>query len=285
MSNIKVYLNYFKLRVICELQYRVSALAGMATQIFFGFVFIMVYIAFYDGNASINVPLLPIISFIAGSSVDVTLEQMVTYLWLFQAFFALVIVRQNDNELLDMIRSGNIAYELCKPLNLYCLWFCKILSRKVIGTLLRFWPVMIVAFLLPEPFKLSLPVSFTAFILFIISLILGMIISVIIIFFIHILTFYTLKDKGASSLVIAVSELFAGGYVPIMLMPSGIQIIAYLLPFRYIGDLPFRIYNGTIGIGTSLINMGVQIFWIVILIFISYKLTNRALKRVVVQGG
>ena len=184
-----------------------------------------------------------------------------------------------------MIRSGNIAYELCKPLNLYCLWFCKILSRKVIGTLLRFWPVMIVAFLLPEPFKLSLPVSFTAFILFIISLILGMIISVIIIFFIHILTFYTLKDKGASSLVIAVSELFAGGYVPIMLMPSGIQIIAYLLPFRYIGDLPFRIYNGTIGIGTSLINMGVQIFWIVILIFISYKLTNRALKRVVVQGG
>ena len=42
MSNIKVYLNYFKLRVICELQYRVSALAGMATQIFFGFVFIMV---------------------------------------------------------------------------------------------------------------------------------------------------------------------------------------------------------------------------------------------------
>lgn len=285
MSNIKVYLNYFKLRVICELQYRVSALAGMATQIFFVFVFIMVYIAFYDGNASINVPLLPIISFIAGSSVDVTLEQMVTYLWLFQAFFALVIVRQNDNELLDMIRSGNIAYELCKPLNLYCLWFCKILSRKVIGTLLRFWPVMIVAFLLPEPFKLSLPVSFTAFILFIISLILGMIISVIIIFFIHILTFYTLKDKGASSLVIAVSELFAGGYVPIMLMPSGIQIIAYLLPFRYIGDLPFRIYNGTIGIGTSLINMGVQIFWIVILIFISYKLTNRALKRVVVQGG
>lgn len=285
MSNIKVYLNYFKLRVICELQYRVSALAGMATQIFFGFVFIMVYIAFYDGNASINVPLLPIISFIAGSSVDVTLEQMVTYLWLFQAFFALVIVRQNDNELLDMIRSGNIAYELCKPLNLYCLWFCKILSRKVISTLLRFWPVMIVAFLLPEPFKLSLPVSFTAFILFIISLILGMIISVIIIFFIHILTFYTLKDKGASSLVIAVSELFAGGYVPIMLMPSGIQIIAYLLPFRYIGDLPFRIYNGTIGIGTSLINMGVQIFWIVILIFISYKLTNRALKRVVVQGG
>lgn len=285
MSNIKVYLNYFKLRVICELQYRVSALAGMATQIFFGFVFIMVYIAFYDGNASINVPLLPIISFIAGSSVDVTLEQMVTYLWLFQAFFALVIVRQNDNELLDMIRSGNIAYELCKPLNLYCLWFCKILSRKIIGTLLRFWPVMIVAFLLPEPFKLSLPVSFTAFILFIISLILGMIISVIIIFFIHILTFYTLKDKGASSLVIAVSELFAGGYVPIMLMPSGIQIIAYLLPFRYIGDLPFRIYNGTIGIGTSLINMGVQIFWIVILIFISYKLTNRALKRVVVQGG
>lgn len=285
MSNIKVYLNYFKLRVICELQYRVSALAGMSTQFFFGFVFIMVYIAFYDGTSSITIPEIPIISFIAGSSVDVTLSQTITYLWLFQAFYFMLLVRQTDNELLDMIKTGNIAYELCKPLNLYYLWFCKILSKKVIGTLLRFWPVITIAFLLPEPFKLSPPCSVEAFILFIVSLILALFIAVIIILFIHILTFYTLKDKGAISLVTSIAELFTGGVIPIMFMPKSIQIIAYLLPFRYIGDLPFRIYNGSINISTSLTNIGLQIVWIIILGIISYKLMNKALKRVVVQGG
>ena len=46
------YLSYFKLRFITGLQYRTSALAGIITQIFFGFVFIMVYLAFYESNSS-----------------------------------------------------------------------------------------------------------------------------------------------------------------------------------------------------------------------------------------
>ena len=44
------YLNYFKLRFITNLQYRASALAGLSTQFFFGFVYIMVYIAFYQSG-------------------------------------------------------------------------------------------------------------------------------------------------------------------------------------------------------------------------------------------
>lgn len=285
MKRLKPYFSYMKLRIICELQYRSAALAGMSTQFFFGFIYIMLYLAFYNGAGTVEVSEIPIISILAGPSTTISIGQMVTYLWLFQAFYYMVIIRQMDNELLDMIKNGNIAYEMCKPMNIYLTWFMKILSKKTIGTLLRFWPIVIVAFFLPEPFRLELPSSYIHFILFIVSLIFALIIACILILFIHIITFYTLKDKGATSLVVTIGEIFTGGIVPIVFMPKVLQVIAYLLPFRYVGDLPFRIYNGTLDISTSLINIGMQVIWIVLLGFISYKLMNRALKRVVVQGG
>lgn len=285
MKKLKPYFSYMKLRMICELQYRSAALAGMSTQFFFGFIYIMLYLAFYNGASSVEVSEIPIISILAGPATTININQMVTYLWLFQAFYYMVIIRQMDNELLDMIKNGNIAYEMCKPLNIYFTWFMKIFSKKVIGTLLRFWPIILVAFFLPEPFRLGLPDNPINFILFVISLILALIIACILILFIHIITFYTLKDKGATSLVVTIGEIFTGGVVPIVFMPKALQVIAYLLPFRYVGDLPFRIYNGTLDFSTSLINIGMQVVWIVLLGIISYKLMNKALKRVIVQGG
>lgn len=285
MKKLKPYFSYMRLRMICELQYRSAALAGMSTQFFFGFIYIMLYLAFYNGAGSVEVSEIPIISILTGPTTTISLESMVTYLWLFQAFYYMVIIRQMDNELLDMIKTGNIAYEMCKPMNTYFTWFMKIFSKKVIGTILRFWPIILVAFFLPEPFRLGLPTSLIHFILFILSLILALVIACILILFIHIITFYTLKDKGATSLVVTIGEIFTGGVVPIVFMPKALQVIAYLLPFRYVGDLPFRIYNGTLDISTSLINIGMQVIWIVLLGIISYKLMNRALKRVIVQGG
>ena len=285
MKKLKPYFSYMKLRMICELQYRSAAIAGMSTQFFFGFIYIMLYLAFYQGSTSVEVSSISIISLLTGPSTSISIQDMVTYLWLFQAFYCLIVIRMVDDELLDMIKNGNIAYELCKPLNIYFTWLVKIFSKKVIATLLRFWPIILVTFFLPEPFMLRLPDSPIHFILFIISLVLALFIVCILILFIHIITFYTLKDKGATSLIIVIGEIFTGGVVPIVFMPKVLQIIAYLLPFRYVGDLPFRIYNGTLNISTSLINIGMQIIWIIILGFISYKLMNRALKRIVVQGG
>lgn len=285
MKKLKPYFSYMKLRMICELQYRSAALAGMSTQFFFGFIYIMLYLAFYNGTSSVEVSEIPIISLLTGPATTISLESMVTYLWLFQAFYCMIVIRMNDNEILNMIKNGNIAYEMCKPMNIYLTWFMKIFSKKVIATLLRFWPIILIAFFLPKPFRLGLPESPIHFILFIISIIFALFITCILILFIHIITFYTLKDKGATNLIVTIGEIFTGGVVPIVFMPKTLQIIAYLLPFRYVGDLPFRIYNGTLNISTSLINIGMQIFWIVILGTISYKLMNRALKRVIVQGG
>ena len=49
---MKQYISFFKLKFSIGLQYKAAALAGMATQIFFGLIFIMVYVAFYSSGTN-----------------------------------------------------------------------------------------------------------------------------------------------------------------------------------------------------------------------------------------
>jgi ABC-2 type transport system permease protein len=48
---MKAYLAIIKLRFALQLQYRAAAFAGFCTQLFFGFVRVMVFHAFYLSSA------------------------------------------------------------------------------------------------------------------------------------------------------------------------------------------------------------------------------------------
>ena len=47
---MKQYLDVIKLKFIYSLQYRSQVYAGILTQVFFGLVYIMVYLAFYESG-------------------------------------------------------------------------------------------------------------------------------------------------------------------------------------------------------------------------------------------
>lgn len=264
------YLTYFKLKFITTLQYRAAALAGIATQFFFGFVFIMVYLAFYESNVA---------------SVPMSINELVTYIWLGQAFYSLTYLYQRDKDIINMITSGNVAYELCKPGSLYFRWIFKIYGSKIAEVSLKFLPVILICSLLPSPYNLTGPVSIYALIGFIFTLLLGSILIAIIITILHVLVFYTLDPKGILTCFRVVAEFFAGGIVPIPFLPKFLQAISKYLPFQYISDIPYRIYVGNVGENTILPTLIIQIVWIIIMLFIGLIITKKALKRVVVQGG
>ena len=112
---MKSYLSYFKLKFITGLQYRSAALAGIFTQLFFGFIYISVYIACYESNSG-NLPM--------------PLDELVSFLWLNQAFFSLIYLWYKDKDILNLIKTGNLSYELCRPQDLYFMWFSN--WRKII---------------------------------------------------------------------------------------------------------------------------------------------------------
>ncbi len=266
---MRLYLNYFKLRIMTFLQYRSAAIAGLTTQFFWGLMMIFIYMALYQ-----NAP-----------NVSMNLEQVIAYTWLHQAFYAFLAVRVMDSEIRDSIRSGNVAYEIIRPYNLYYWWYIKCVAKRVASGILRVMPVIVVASLLPKPYGLPLPSSFTNFILFLISLLLGVFVVSGINMLVHTIGFYTYNEAGISSMLNSVMEFLAGELVPVALLPIFIQKGTYYLPFRLVCDLPFRLYSNNIGISEGLLGLGLQIIWIIILFIIGNVIVKSALKKVFVQGG
>ena len=116
----------------------------MSTQVFFGIVYVSIYIAFYESGSS-NLPM--------------NLNELVSYVWLGQCFYAMIYLWYKDRDIIRMIKSGNIAYELCRPQDLYLMWACKIYGERLSNLVLRFLPVMLIAILLPKPYNLDLSIS------------------------------------------------------------------------------------------------------------------------------
>lgn len=262
------YFGIFKMQFKDELQYRAKAFSGILTQFFWGIMYICLYTAFMkDGIVN-----------------GFTLTQMTSYVWLGQAFFAIRFIGIGKNVGSEIV-SGNVCYKFVKPLNIYNLWYAEYAGEKLASTLLRFSPILIIAFLLPSGVGLSLPVSFTAFILFLVSLILGLLIAVALSMFSVNLIFKTLSVKGSTGIVTALCGLLGGTYIPLPLLPMSLQKILNYLPFRFVSDLPFRIYVGDVLTTEALILIGISVVWLIILVLLGKILMNRSLKKTIIQGG
>ena len=186
---MRTYIVLLRMRLVFEMQYRAAALAGVMTQFFWGIITIMIFEAFYRSS-----------SFRPSMSI----EELTTYIWLQQAFLILIALWIRDNSLFEMIRSGNIAYELLRPVETYYFWYFKLLAHRISSALMRCLPILIVALLLPEPYKLVIPSDILTVFLFVITLLLGVIINVAISMFIYISVFVTLSPMG-SLLIFSIS--------------------------------------------------------------------------------
>ena len=99
------------------------------------------------------------------------------------------------------------------------------------------------------------------------------------------LTFKTLSAKGTSSISNTVCGVLGGMYVPLIFMPQGVQNVLNYLPFRFIMDLPARIYIGNIPPLEALKFIGIALVWLIGLIIIGKILITKAGKNAVIQGG
>ena len=101
----------------------------------------------------------------------------------------------------------------------------------------------------------------------------------------HVLTLSTLNEKGVTNIFMAVADILSGGVIPIPFFPAFLQVVANILPFRYVSDLSFRLYSGNIGITDGLQQMLIQIVWFIIIVLIGVIVLKKSLKKVVIQGG
>jgi ABC-type uncharacterized transport system, permease component len=267
---MRPYICALRVRFLNGLQYRGAALGGLVTQFFWGIMSVFIYHAFYSSGSQQQA---------------MNFSQLVTYIWLQQAFLALIMLFDWDFELFDMIISGNISYELCRPCSLYWFWYVKLLSRRLASVALRLLPIIIAAFSLPRPYKIALPASPGSFALFLASLVMGLMLLVAISMMIYISVFKTMSPVGSMAFVGMIGEFFSGMTIPIPLMPDWLQRLCYIMPFRWTADLPFRIYTGNIGVSEGILSIGIQLLWFLLLVSAGSAIMQRITRRIIVQGG
>lgn len=267
---MKKYLSFFRLRFTMGLQYRAAAFGGITTQFVWGAMEIMIFWAFYRSDAS---------------AFPMSFSATASYLWLQQAFLAFFATWMMDTDIFDSILNGNVAYELCRPVDIYNMWFSKGIATRLSRAVLRCFPILIVAFLLPQPYGMNAPASPKHFILFLITLILGLFMTVSLCVLICILAFFTISPMGLQMVFTSMTDFFAGALIPLPFFPEKMQRIMELLPFAAMQNVPLRIYGG--GMNTREIQEAVflQIFWLVTVTFIGKILCRLAQKRITVQGG
>lgn len=267
---MKKYLSFFRIRFTAGLQYRAAAWAGIATQFAWGGMTILMFWAFYQNGEN---------------SFPMTFPELSSYIWMQQAFLAMFMAWFFDNEIFESITSGNIAYELCRPCDIYAMWFTKNMAIRLSRMMLRCIPILLVAAFLPAPFNITLPPDWLSGVLFLISVNLGFLVLISFSMLIYISAFYTISPMGIRILATSVTEFFAGAVIPIPFFPEALQPIMYALPFASMQNTPFLIYTGHISGIEALQSIALQIVWFAALLTAGRILMRRALRKVVVQGG
>lgn len=267
---MRAYLAIFRIRFIGGLQYRAAALAGLVTQFVWGGMQLLAFSAFQKADPS---------------AFPMPFSQMASYIWMQQAFLALFMTWFFESEVFDAISDGGIAYDLARPVDLYGRWFCQSVASRLSRTVLRCAPVLLVAFLIPKPYRMSLPRSAGRFLLFLLSAVLAVGVIVSFSMLIYISAFYTLSPVGVRVIYTALAAFLEGAVIPLPFFPAPVRRIAELLPFASMQNMPLRIYSGNIADMDAVWGITLQLFWFGVLFALGRVLMHHALRRVVVQGG
>lgn len=267
---MKMYLSVFRIRFIHNMQYRAVVIASIITRFAWGFMEILAFSAFYRADPA---------------AFPMEFSQTVSYIWMQQILLILFSVVFSDGEIYSAIESGSIAYELVRPMNLYGHWFSKSAANRISFTAVNCAPALLIAFIVPQPYRMSLPPDAGLFLLFLLSTALALGVVVAFAMLMYISLFYTLSQRGVRIIVTALTGFLSGGIIPLPFFPAPVLAVVQLLPFAAMQNMPLRIYSGNIAGVEAWKGIAFQLFWLAVLVLIGQLAMGRALKKVIVQGG
>jgi len=247
--------------------YRLAIAAGVFTNTVFGFIKVGI--------------LLAAISAAGGSIAGYDPKQAATYVWLGQALLAPVAMYA-WSDIADRVRTGEIAIDLARPVDLQLSWWARDLGRAALALPTRGLPPLVLGGLL---MGLAYPSSWTAYPLGLLSVALGVSVSFLCRYGVNLISFWTLDVRGYLNLYTLVLGLFSGFYLPVHIFPGWLLTIAYASPFPSMFQSPIDVLSGRV-IGLDAVRvLGVQAAWLAALVVLTRIVLWRGAKRLVVQGG
>jgi len=186
------------------------------------------------------------------------------------------------NEIADRVRTGEIAVDLARPMDLQTYWWFRDIGRAAMQFLGRGLPILVLGSIV---LQVAPPTDPLVYLAGVIGMVLGLAINYLCRYAMNLISFWTLETQGYQILYMVGVSLLSGFYVPVHLFPDWLLAIAQASPFPALYQYPIDLISGRVT-GAEVFNvLGIQLVWLAILLVLTRVLTHFGARRLVIQGG
>ncbi|KQX52749.1 ABC transporter permease [Streptomyces sp. Root66D1] len=249
--------------------YRVATAAGVFTNSVFGLILSSTYIALWDERPALG-----------GYSVD----DAIAYVWIGQALITVCGLMGGgfEEELIERVRTGDIAVDLYRPADLQAWWYSANAGRSAYQLIGRGILPMVIGWLV---FRFTLPPGPGTWAAFLAAVALGSTVSFAIWYLVAMSAFWLLDGQGVVQVAWLGGLFFSGMLLPLNVFPGALGELARTLPWASLLQVPADVYLGKYR-GWELAGAyGFQAAWAVVLLGAGRVAQRAATRKVVVQGG
>lgn len=248
-------------------RYRLAAFGGLVANATFGLLKVAVLFAVVDA---------------AGGEVSgYDLGAMSAYIWISQGLLGSVNL-MGRTDIAERIRTGDVTTDFLRPLDVQAAAVVEDVGKSLFALIPRGIPTVTIGLLLVG---MDGPDGPLGLLLGAVSLLLGISLSCACVYLVAVAGFWMVDNRGLQILYMVVSGFLAGLFVPISLFPGWLYGVAVATPFPSMLQFPVDVLSGRADHGTSVLLIGVQVAWLVVVAALGQALTRAGRRKLEVQGG
>lgn len=218
-----------------------------------------------------------------GNVAGYTLAQMISYYLVVTIVDSLTAVTEDDWQIAADIKDGNISQFLLKPIDYLTYRLCLYGAGRLVFTACALVPVTVFIFFHRNYFVL--PPSMSAFVCFVISLVLTGLLQFFISYTMALLAFWVLEVSTFIFILFAIEYIAGGHLFPLDILPAPLFQALQFTPFPYQLFFPVNVYLGRVTGDAMLTGLAMQAGWVVATYLLARVVWSRGIRKYSAVGG
>lgn len=180
------------------------------------------------------------------------------------------------------IETGKITLDLIRPISYRKFVFLTHIGNNIGIFFITFVPTFFIVNIVTN-WMIPMGLNLVAFLL---SAGFSIVIYYLIEFFVSTICIHTLSIWGINIMKQVIVQFFSGAVIPFAFFPGPLKRIAMSLPFQAIYNTPLTILTSSTISPMEVVKMlGIQVFWIFILLIVTDLFFKHSVKKITINGG